>query len=384
MILLVSGQPMPNLLAALAPELEVEEAHLVVSGDMRTSGAGDRLAGVLEGRGLRVTWHDVADPFQPGPTRAVVTRLLAATPAQSIVNLTGGTKPMSLGAYRAATEAGVRDILYLDHETGLLRWLEGNRPPFPATARLRVAEVVAAHGCDVSRAASRPDDRLELARLLGSRLAPGLLEAWNRLMAAIERTSSKRWNWKPGATPVDAARSASTLAAPFDMAALETLLDDLSHRHLLTRAGNTVTVHRRIDHAFLAGGWWELLVFAALESVADRLGLHEVVRNLEVRDSAGAENEMDVAAMRGPGLLLFECKTVRLTGPDTREKAGSILYKLKYLTRLGGLGTRLFLVSRLPVEGGIRERFRTERIGLVDDVGPDGLADALAQAIRGG
>ncbi|MCX7865128.1 MAG: DUF1887 family CARF protein, partial [Novosphingobium sp.] len=124
MLMIVSEQPMANLLAACEPKLDVGEVHLIVSGEMQASGVGDRLADVLEKRKLACRWHSVSEPFQPEPTRNCAARLLADRPESWIVNLTGGTKPMAIGAYRAALDGGVRDIIYLDHDQGLLRWMD--------------------------------------------------------------------------------------------------------------------------------------------------------------------------------------------------------------------------------------------------------------------
>ncbi len=382
MILLVSGQPMANLLAALDPALDVGEVHLIVSGDMHAEGRGDWLAQVLEGRGIGCHWHSVSEVFQPDQTRSLVSTLLAASPERFIVNLTGGTKPMALGAYRAAIDSGVRDILYLEQEAGRMRWLEGNRPPVQATAALRITEVLTAHGFKSTPGTSPSDPALAFARHLGAHLEGGLLDAWNRLMFAVERACAKGTAWKPAPVGVALAQSPSPAAAPYNPQDLGALLTEACRRHYCAFAGDTLTIGRAEDHAFLAGGWFELLVWHTLQDISDRAGLHEVVLNLEVRDGAGAANEIDIAAMHGRNLCVLECKTVRLAGRDTGEKAANILYKLEHLLRLGGLGTRLFLVSRQRLEGPIRKRFEAERIGLVDGVGPERLPDALARALE--
>ena len=381
MILLVSGQPMPNLLAALEPELGVSAAHLIVSGDMRASGQGDRLGDILIGRGLRVIWHDVSDPFSPEATRGLVARLLGEDPKDVIINVTGGTKPMALGAYRAAAEAGVRDILYMEHETGLLRWLEGNRPPFRAAARLTLAEVISAHGASSTPGRAPPEDRLSLARQLGDRLEGGLLEAWNRLMAEVDRQCGRGRRWQPSAVPLERAFSASPAAPPCPAEALAEVATTACAQGLAALAGGHLTISRREDHGFLAGGWFEALVWQSLAEARDMMGLHDIACNLVVTDAAGAQNEIDLAAMQGRHLLVFECKTARLTGRDIREKAGGVLYRLAHLARLGGLGTRLFLVSRLPLALEVRARFASGRVEVIDGVCPAALPGALARAI---
>ncbi|WP_194745348.1 Card1-like endonuclease domain-containing protein [Thermaurantiacus tibetensis] len=379
MILLVSGQPMANLLAALEPSLGVGEVDLVVTGDMQAGGKGDRLVEVLEGRGLACRWHSVSDPYDPEATRRPVAALLARDSETTVVNLTGGTKPMALGAHRAAVEAGVRDILYLV-EDGRFRWLEGQRPPFPVGASLSVAEVVRAHGFGVVGSVAPSPQRIATARALDPLLTGGTLHGWNRLMAAVEKTSRKRKLWTPALVPLDAAISSSPEALPLDRDALRRAVALGDDAGLCRLVGEGLVVGNSLCHAFLAGGWFEHLLFDVLTTRASTLGLGDIRANLEVEDAAGARNEIDAAAMRGRSLLLFECKTVRF-GRDTGEKAANILYRLEHLRALGGLGTRALLVSRDPVEGKVRKAFEGEGIGLVDGVTGATLGERLAEAL---
>lgn len=380
MLLLVSGQPMANLLAALEPSLAVGGVDLVVTGEMQAGGVGDQLVAVLEGRGLACRWHSVSDPYDPEATRRPVAALLARDSEHTVVNLTGGTKPMALGAHRAAIEAGVRDILYLV-EDGRFRWLEGQRPPFPVGASLAVAEVVRAHGFGVVGAAKPSAERVATARALDPLLTGGTLHGWNRLLAAVEKASRRGKRWTPAPVPLAAAVSTSPAALPPDPEALRRALALADAAGLCRLPGDGLVVDTRASHAFLAGGWFEHLLFDELKTRASALGLGDIRANLEVEDAAGGRNEVDVAAMRGRSLLVFECKTVRLEGGDTVEKASNILYRLGHLRRLGGLGTRTFLVSREPVEGKVRRRFEGEGIGLVAGVTGATLGERLAGAL---
>lgn len=372
MILLVSDQPMANLQAALHPELGVGEVHLVVSGDMQANGRGDWLAEVLEARGLACRWHSVAEPWDPAPTRSLVSRLVADDPERWIVNLTGGTKPMSIGADRAAIEAGVRDLLYLEADSGRLRWLWGNRPPLTDIVRIKVSETLRAHGyrADIGRPA--PDDWAALAEAMDQALVGKTQQAWNRLFfeAGKRLKAQQGWNTEPVAVAPQVA----------GIPAIAELLERAQSLKLCAWSGTSLTILTAEAHQFLAGGWLELLAYRALAARREALGLQDLALNLRAREAGGASNEVDVAAMRGRRLLLLECKTGRVDGGEEGQKASDIVYKLEHLGRLGGSRTALFLVSRELPDGKIVKRFEAAGVALVKAEGK-GWADSLAEAI---
>lgn len=391
MILLVSGQPMANLLTALDPALGINNVHLIVSGDMRASGHADRLVQVLEGRGLSCHWHDgVSDPFAPGQMRAIVQPILAGGADAFVVNLTGGTKPMALGAYQAAQDAGVQDIIYLDHDRGRIHFLDSdNRPPLAASAELSPEEVVCAHG--FTGKSTRPghsSGQLALAQLLFERLQGGDLHAWNRLMDAARRECAHGQNWVPSPVAIVRAGTSARAASPWNREALDAVLTAACRRQYCGWDGQTLTIDHAADHQFLAGGWFELVAQAALEQLAPVLGLRDIRANFEVAAMAGStgkpvRNEVDIIAMQGRHLLVFECKTLRATGTDREQKMQEIFYKLDHLQHLGGLGTRLFLLSCDEVDSSIRARYENSRnILLLDRLCPDNLQERLQAALQ--
>lgn len=383
MILLVSGQPMANLLAALDPALEVTHADLIVSGDMEVSGRAGHLADTLETRGITVATHLVSDVFQPEATRSMVTGLVKQQPERFIINLTGGTKPMVLGAYRAALDWGVRDLLYLDHEQGLLRWLEGNRPPQPSCARLDTALILGAHGFRSAAGEMPTRTAIQLSHSLHEQLRGDTLRQWNQLFGKVERQCRQDRDWTPRDVRLDRIFGTGTedVAASLDRPLREAAALGFCHW-----SGNSVRVDRAADHQLLQGGWFELVVHEALLAERASLGIDEVSLNLKVRSADGAANEFDCVARMGSRLIFFEVKTAQMKGTYGTARPKEIFYKLSALKDTAGLTGRACLVSIEPMAPAMARRFAGAGLGLVqgEEATPSRLRYALADWIRAG
>ncbi|MBX3746388.1 MAG: DUF1887 family protein [Verrucomicrobiae bacterium] len=159
---LVSQQTMQNLLPLLAmrPSLVIQ----VRSSDERFRQAAEDLKAAVIAMRKQPGFHDLNPEFRdwdigeatPGvdSSRRAVGEALAPWP-QAVVNLTGGTKPMAIGAFLAAQSEG-RPVLYCD--THQRRFTSMNdRQPLPSlpafddvATTLNVETVMAAHGIPIS------------------------------------------------------------------------------------------------------------------------------------------------------------------------------------------------------------------------------------------
>jgi hypothetical protein len=388
MILLVSGQPMPNLLAALEPALDIKLAHLIVSGEMEVAGVAERLAGVLEARHLSVVTHLVSDVFQPEVTRSMVASIIKGDPERFVLNLTGGTKPMVLGAYRAALEHGARDLLYLDPDQGLLRWLDGNRPPQKGLARLRIAEILRAHGYRPRSPVTPSRTAVQLAESLYRQLEGEALTAWNRLFGEVDRVCGRDRLWTPKNVWL------SGVFRDREEEAIRLLDRPMREAEAMgfcawgrsAQGGGWVRVDRQEDQKLLHGGWFELVVYRALQKLAPSRGLDELGLNMIVDAPDGGSNEFDCVARRANRLFFFEVKTAAMTGANGAGRPRDVLYKLGALKGAGGLTARACLVSRVAVSGGPARRFGGAGLGLVHggETDPARLTEALAGWIASG
>lgn len=118
MVSLVGEQPVPNLLAVLY--VRPERAVLVCT--ERTKGVSERLRSVLKWRGIPVKGEPVdvvdVDPYDIADIESKLRTVIREKnwpPDKIVFNLTGGTKPMALVAYRLAEELS-SPFLYVQSE----------------------------------------------------------------------------------------------------------------------------------------------------------------------------------------------------------------------------------------------------------------------------
>lgn len=97
---------------------------------------------------------------------------------------------------------------------------------------------------------------------------------------------------------------------------------------------------------FLTGGWLEVFIWALLYHHSDNLGVREVHLNLEIASKGIIEprpkNEWDVTFMQDQSLCFIECKT----GKQKKKKGEDILYKVEAIKKhLGALRVKSYLAT---------------------------------------
>lgn len=120
LISLVSDQRMQNVLPVFQRGLDFDRVLLVASAqdgaiNLRYQHIAADLTHTLENHVAVVLHPKPVDPYDPESTRSVLGSILAQLGAdtEAIVNFTGGTKPMAVGAYLAAKDYGLPQ-LYVD------------------------------------------------------------------------------------------------------------------------------------------------------------------------------------------------------------------------------------------------------------------------------
>ncbi len=113
LILLVGEQPLPNLL----PARHLHPDALVLVCTERTRPIAERLKTVLSDS--RCSLHEIADPYDiPAIQNDIDQIIQKLLPDFSpVINLTGGTKPMALGAFLVASQCRI-PFVYLETERG--------------------------------------------------------------------------------------------------------------------------------------------------------------------------------------------------------------------------------------------------------------------------
>lgn len=336
-VCLVSEQPTPNITPVLDPAVAPRRVILIVSPEMEQR--AQWLEAVLKPRGVTVERWPIDDPWDVEHIEARVLELLEReAPGGLVLNATGGTKPMSIAAYREFRDANA-PIFYVHPQDDRVIWLHPKgRASIALADRIQLEPFLMAHGATVSGGIDRslPDRALlELARDLVCDVAVlgEALKALNWLAGQAERNALCSQDRLP-----DQRRDVLALAERFAAAGLLAIDND------------RLRFPSEAARFFVNGGWLELYAFQSIQRLRARTwGIQDLGRAIRVdRLIRGkpVQNELDVALLSDNRLYLIECKTRSWASAQTPDPAADALYKLDSLADLlGGLQARTMLLS---------------------------------------
>jgi hypothetical protein len=253
---------------------------------------------------------------------AEVKAALRAAHSPAVVNFTGGTKLMSIGAWRAAGEAGT-PTLYCDTQCSrfeLERWPAGfSIPPFEqVVAGLDVPVALAAHGLKADRLKSEHPDGAMIA------LSHELQRAWvEHEEETNEYFTLLRQQVHPNGRDLRKSDVERVLASGLPPAppALSRVLELAQEAQLIEQVGelwrfkvparlNTDQKVRAVQdaHQMLEGGWFEIVVHERMKSCGRFL---DVRMNVTSRDQHVSFGENDVVAvdLKRMALTFVSCKS---------------------------------------------------------------------------
>jgi hypothetical protein len=336
MISLVSEQRMQNIIPVFQIGTSFEKVWLVRSTD----------ADVPDSRFARA-WQDTMTalsaslaihPAEPSvgaygiaETQQLVAALINSEPLDSVVvNFTGGTKCMSVGAYLAAQDARAT-ALYVDTANEKLVWFfEGQRQEegFNLVGRLTVPVYFQANSKYID------EERTQRYALPKNAYAAAreLVSTWPQCVSALEtfgKTISQ------GQNEVEDSLVSSEITT---ILARHEFVGQVGTRWQANQQGRT----------FLTGKWLDVLVHVLLE---DSENFDDVKSNLRLK---GVENELDVLATRNGQLAIIECKSGDLGGQTTLNKLQAIR------TGFGTFARTFFVTNRQEseIDHSFRERAR--------------------------
>lgn len=307
MIALVSDQRMQNVIPIYQKGANYDRVVLVLSKDRRTGRplprfvhSADDLAAVLKAKVAEVTVaEETVDPFDIGNVKAVLTTIIEAHNSSSelVINISGGTKPMAIGALQAAQSARIRSV-YTDTEDGELIWLSADGSV--ATERidvcdLDVATYVRAYGERVaaSMRMEQFDPKLvQWAQVIGDKHNVLFAQVINPVNRAVQE-ALKAGKAPPITCPVTVGRR--------QVEAIVQLAD--AGLWLWNEAGRTITVQSKQVAQFLNGGWVETYVGHRIVTSGC---FDDVLLNVTLD---GVEGEIDLAGVANGRLFLVECKS---------------------------------------------------------------------------
>ncbi len=324
LIQLVSEQTMPNVLAALA----LEPAHITLLHTPRTAPQAGWINDALRRAGLRfeIDLRALSAAPEVNETGARVRAAcedLSAAGLRPVVNITGGTKLMSLGAF-AATHSHGWASLYVDSDNRRFQQVGNHALPEPlrdgwaalsrAEARLDVDVAATAHGCAQVSAGEDPAPFLELAEHLRTHLADE--RACHDVFKDIKtrgKSAELLALLDSPLPPLPPAACELALAAGLLESRGGRLFLSCPTRADLERAGRqyvsrgeyfAATRPLQFAQGFLSGGWWEVCVWDA----ARKSGAFRDLRWSVRFGSDDDHMEEDIVGVSGLNLAVFSCK----------------------------------------------------------------------------
>jgi len=327
LLCLLSDQHVPNLLSV--HHFQPDRLVLIESRQMQQRKVGDHFlqALALGGQDYGGDRHD-RQPLDHEDSLLAVRKALQAAfgrhPSDEwIVNVTGGTKPMSIETYQIFTALG-GTLVYINlSEPDRIQWMDGSKVE-TCGHRLSIAEFLAGYGfssrkppAEVAEGEARASSWWDLARALAAEASPGELLVFESDKQR-QKARDKGLTLEPGhlrSPIVDSPAIRSRLAEAFGMA---------------ESSGGLAGKLDKYQVNFLLGQWLEVFVWGLLERNQGALGIWDVRLGLEPASPDGkVANDFDVAFMRRYALWVVECKT----GAQEHDPQFDIQYKVEAIAR---------------------------------------------------
>jgi hypothetical protein len=231
-----------------------------------------------------------------------------------IVNLTGGTKPMSIGSYEFFREKDA-DLIYIDNRQPNVFIHLADESTESCTYQPSIQEFLAGYGFELSKSLMKVKggeeqarEWWECARILA------LHASADNLLAISDDERKKLREERVGLLPIFYRHNRDEVVETIE----QTFPIELRSR------GN------KSMGRFLTGEWLEVFIWGLLDHHKEALGIWDVRLGLQVRKvGAISDNELDVAFMRNYALCSIECKS----GAQSHDSEGEILYKIEAITR---------------------------------------------------
>ena len=147
---LVSAQATPNLLPLLDEAWRPRRVVLACSAQMRDQAQALRSVVQTKGGGIIVDMLDLPDAYNyPALSDAFLSFLAEHADENIALNVTGGTKLMAVAAQEVFRAAG-KPVFYVSAQSDDVLVIGENATSRPLRAKLKVHEVLKAHGCNVT------------------------------------------------------------------------------------------------------------------------------------------------------------------------------------------------------------------------------------------
>ncbi len=281
---------------------------------------------------------ELTSPDDMTAVRAAMRKAFSRFPeADWIANVTGGTKPMGIGAHMFFHNLGFETVYTEFSKPLLVCGLAGGKPQ-TMIHRPGIAEYIATYGFELlknpeaaARDAANAEAWAECARVLAAHRSDYYIV---KLHDEPKEADKLRKKYREKGMELDPA----SINLPKESEAYQAILHSfLGGREQPARIS-------AYQFKFLSGDWLTMFFYDLLRRHAVSLGINDVRLEIEVGPFGAKSdqgNEWDVGFMRDAALYTIECKSGR-HGYDTD---GNILYKIEAIRNQFGPGVKTLLAT---------------------------------------
>ena len=365
MISLVSEQTIPNILAIL--HFKPENLLFVSTERMQQQKKVEAILRTLEIRGMNFSAEnyqtlivnqdsikDCMDKLQDWAKEVNLHDF------EIIVNLTGGTKMMAIGAYEVFKDYSCQMIYipFPQNEFIVPHPPKSIMPPIKLNFRLNVIEYLTAYGLSVlNEEKAREQGEKAIRRFeKTSFIYKHYLELKELLKFLCDRLRSLERN------TVKKLKKGKVInfeeIYDYELNEIEKeFLKNLEFNIIPKNGSYKISCSLNYDlYKYLTGGWLEEYVYKILCSLKEK-GITDVQIGLHLKSPKGTENEFDVMFTYENALYFVECKSLS----QEHDKEQDILYKTGALQTEFGLKVKAFLATQseevLDKKGNIKPHF---------------------------
>jgi hypothetical protein len=355
MVCLISDQHVPNLLTVHAVEPDL--LFLIETPGMRVKKAASNFIKAIRIGNSKKPKCRIKILRKENSIEAITELLgdlfLKYSDAEWIVNITGGTKPMSIGAFEFSKNKTAM-ILYVPivDQSRALNFSDGSFVDL--RYKLRIKEFLAGYGFDylkkdesILKSEVRADKLLDLAANLSANI-----DIAHKIMNDLDIKFKEAYG--------DDLEIARKKARDKGITLVKFEIQDHKVKNLLSVAfglnDDGTNINGKLKpHAvqFLTGGWLEVFIWGILSRYSKdidifdvRLGPHPGKKSDNKTLENEVKNDWDVAFMYDQSLRFVECKT----GDQKHDPTGNeTLYKIEAIKKqLGALNIKSYLATTAP------------------------------------
>ncbi|MCC6608001.1 MAG: DUF1887 family protein [Anaerolineae bacterium] len=370
LILLVGGNPLPN---AVAGKLLLKPGGIITllhSGNTATTAQKLRAWLINHTQG-QVQFRQIDEASPTSITDGVNTQLKSVHADTAGLHYTGGTKTMSVHAYRAI-EQWAKDkkppiYSYLDARTlSLIIDSEPHPIPLAGIIALSLDDLLALHGWNVKNQPTTEPILPKFAQVLLKLCSTNNLTAWDEWKEQELRAKccKENGNWlsKTELNQISLIWPTATELADLVQVLQVELEQGAAGLHIESAAKAAGFKKPEDLCKQLVGGYWlESCVLEALKSIAGTHRLHDVYMNIVVPTIGDKDFELDVVAIRDYQLYGFSCCTDSEMVRGGRERLKLKLFEATIRAQqLGGDEARVALVCSADDPDGLQAEMRRD------------------------